>query len=406
MAGMAAVSNGIGLSSGITNLISFALASCSALTSNIKSFQSKERTVRELRGETQGLELVLRTLQESMGNIDVSMEFLEQPLKRCRDACTDFNTLITKSTEHSADGRVSIGDWLSLQYMGEDIKEFKNTLAGYKATITIALACVNMYEVSASFRAVLTISSQSTKSSRETLDEYKELIEDTRHDLEAHLRDIKDKLQSGITDRQEGSGRGASELRRMEEERDSTQQCLKICAEVYAHIESKARSALPIAITSYASPSAEPRLPFLITAEAFNLAQRNFISSTLHLQQYLHSLNSQVQTTNSSMRHTMADQDIGQQSFEDEVESITDSLSLCDRAANQENEIRRNFYEDISVGDDSQQIIVSLKDLISAKRIIAGSRSTQVMGQVSEASLEGFSRAHYHSGGENNEQRR
>lgn len=187
----------------------------------------------------------------------------------------------------------------------------------------------------------------------------------------------------------------------MVEERDSTQQCLKICADIYAHIESTAQSALPMPIASYASLSAEPRLPFLITAEAFNLAQRNFISTTLQLQQHMHSLNSHMSTTHPHVRYPVTTQKTEQQSYEDEVESITGSLSFCDRAADQENEIRRNFYEDISVGDDSQQIIVSLKDLISAKRITAGSRSTQVMGQVSDTPLEGFARGHYHSGGGN-----
>lgn len=57
--------------------------------------------------------------------------------------------------------------------------------------------------------------------------------------------------------------------------------------------------------------------------------------------------------------------------MEDVVESLTDSLLLCDRAADQENEIRRNLYEDISVVNDSSQVVVSLKDLISAKRIEA-----------------------------------
>jgi hypothetical protein len=156
MEGMARVSNGIGVSSGIGSLISLTIEACSALNTNIKSFRSKERTVRELRGEGQDLELVLRTLQDSMDSMGVSMKFLEQPLARCRHACTDFNKLITESTEHSTDEQVGIGVWLKLRYMGEDITGFKNMLAGYKATISIALAYANMYDHSASFRTVLT----------------------------------------------------------------------------------------------------------------------------------------------------------------------------------------------------------------------------------------------------------
>jgi hypothetical protein len=217
------------------------------------------------------------------------------------------------------------------------------------------------------------------------------------------LREIKDRLQSGITEGQTDSESDTAELQRMEEERDSTQQCLKICAEVSAHIEEIARSNLPTAIMSPASSLGEPRLPWLITAEAFNSAQRDFISSTLRLQRYLLSINTQAQTTPHHLPPPLVQQNIRQQSLEDEVESITDSLSLCDKAAEQENEIRRNIYEDISVGDDSQQAILSLKDLISAKRITAGSRSTQILGQVPATSIPDFAQGHYHySGAKNN----
>lgn len=215
------------------------------------------------------------------------------------------------------------------------------------------------------------------------------------------MREIKDRLQAGTAEGPAGSDSGTSELQRMEEERDATQQCLKFCAKVSAYIEEEARSALPTAIMSPASSLAEPRLPFLMTAEACNSAQKNFISSTLQLQRYLCSINTQAQTTLHRLPLPLIKQTIEQQSLESEVESITDSLSLCDKAADQENEIRRNFYEDITVGDDSQQYIVSLKDLISAKRVKAGDRSTQVMGQVPVTSLPDFSLGHYHSGGAN-----
>jgi hypothetical protein len=153
---MASVSNGIGLSSSIVSLLSFTIESCTALNRNIKSFKTKNRTVRELRGEGQDLESVLRTLEDSMNNVAVSMEFLKQPLNRCRDACKDFNALLTEFTEHPTDEEVSVGNWLKLRYMGEDIAGFKNMLAGYKSTITIALVYVNMYKLSTSFPTPLT----------------------------------------------------------------------------------------------------------------------------------------------------------------------------------------------------------------------------------------------------------
>lgn len=150
MAGMAAVSNGIGLSSGIGNLITFTIESCSALNENVRSFRSKEKAVRALRNEMEDLESVLKTLHASMSNMDIGMEFLEQPLTRCRDACQEFNQLITDSLTHSTDEQVSIGDWLKLRYLGEDITGFRDMLAGYKSIIMIALADANMYDPAAS----------------------------------------------------------------------------------------------------------------------------------------------------------------------------------------------------------------------------------------------------------------
>lgn len=146
-----------------------------------------------------------------------------------------------------------------------------------------------------------------------------------------------------------------------------------------------------------ASSLAELGLPWLILAEAFNSGQSGFISSKLRLQQFLHGINSQLQTTQRCLPLPQAEQTGVQRDLEEEVHITKEALSLCDKAATQENEIRRNFYEGISLGDDSQQVIVSIKDLISAKNVSAGSRSTQVMGQINDTSLQHFARGHHHS---------
>jgi hypothetical protein len=134
----------IGISSGITTLVSLTLQSSTALYSTIKSFQSKEKIVRELRDEVQDLNEVLRTLEKSIGDVAVILEALERVLSRCCNACKEFNDLVVDYTKHSTDQRVSIRDWWKLRYLGGDIAGFKNMLAGYKATLTIALVFANM----------------------------------------------------------------------------------------------------------------------------------------------------------------------------------------------------------------------------------------------------------------------
>ena len=134
----------IGISSGIITLVSLTLESGIALHCTIKSFKSKEKIVRELRDEVKDLNEVLRTLENSISDVAVNFEALERVLNRCRNAYKEFNDLVIKYTQNSTDQRASIRDWWKLRYLGEDIVGFKNMLAGYKATLTIALVFANM----------------------------------------------------------------------------------------------------------------------------------------------------------------------------------------------------------------------------------------------------------------------
>lgn len=134
----------IGTASAISTFVALALQSSIILYQTIQSLQSRDRVIRELRHELEALQSVLLALEESVGNFDVDLTSLEQPLMRCNNACEQFNALILRCTSHSTEERSSRRDWLKLRYMGEDISGFKNMLAGYKSTISIALAYANL----------------------------------------------------------------------------------------------------------------------------------------------------------------------------------------------------------------------------------------------------------------------
>jgi septal ring factor EnvC (AmiA/AmiB activator) len=134
----------VGTASAITTFVTLALEGSLVLYQTIQGLQSREKAIRELRQELQALQEVLQTLWESIGNFDVDLASLEKPLIRCKNACEDFNALIKKCTSRSTEERSSKRDWLKLRYMGEDISGFKNMIAGYKSTISIALAYANL----------------------------------------------------------------------------------------------------------------------------------------------------------------------------------------------------------------------------------------------------------------------
>lgn len=137
----------VGAASAITTFVALALKATILLCQTVQSVQSRERLIRELREELQDLSDLLENLQELTSHTDIDLKALESLLKRCADACTDFNILVKDCTQHSSETRYSKRDWLKIRYMGEDISGFRNMLAGYKSTITIAIAYVNLYEL-------------------------------------------------------------------------------------------------------------------------------------------------------------------------------------------------------------------------------------------------------------------
>lgn len=137
----------LSITSGVLTLVVVALKSSKLLYETVRSFQSNSRSVRELKEELESLGIVLESLQESLKNPDIDLHALERPLTRCSKACHDFQELIETNTKRSGGPKSSFRDWAKLKYLGEDIVGFKNMLAAYKSTITIALGDINMYVI-------------------------------------------------------------------------------------------------------------------------------------------------------------------------------------------------------------------------------------------------------------------
>jgi hypothetical protein len=134
----------ISAASGILTLVVSAFQSSKWLHETVSSFQSNQRTVRELREELEALNNVLESLQHTTVTTDIDFTSLELPLRRCARACDDFKGVIDKCTERSKRSKTSFMDWGKLRYMEDDITGFKNVLASYKSTIIIALGDANV----------------------------------------------------------------------------------------------------------------------------------------------------------------------------------------------------------------------------------------------------------------------
>lgn len=134
----------LGSLSAIMSLATLALQSSITLYQTVQSLQSRDKVIRELRQEVEALQAVLQALHGSIYSFEVDLTALTQPLMRCSNACNEFNTLLMKFAPQSIGERSRKRDWLRMKYMGEDITGFKNMLASYKSTISLALAYANL----------------------------------------------------------------------------------------------------------------------------------------------------------------------------------------------------------------------------------------------------------------------
>lgn len=139
------MSEPIGIASGILALATFAFRSSVSLYETVDSFRSHPKRVRDLLGELGALGDVLTGLVDLVkSNSGVDLSILDLPLLRCGNVCKEFQQEVLQCASRSNSSRASFRDWARLTFMGNNIDDFRDLLAGYKATINIALTDANL----------------------------------------------------------------------------------------------------------------------------------------------------------------------------------------------------------------------------------------------------------------------
>jgi hypothetical protein len=231
------------------------------------------------------------------------------------------------------------------------------------------------------------------------LKEFKHLIANTTSDLDEHLRAINAKLHAFSLQGAEISDEDATEQRRIQEERQSAEQCLSICTAVSAHIElvqstnvfeniSEPKDAYQAPLNAIKSPS----LAWLLTTGSLKACKDTMASSTTWLRRHLQDLDNKLAGLHAQPLQISNAHVTEQEQIQEEIDSTKQCLAICAEAAERARQERINVFEDVSMADDGHQVIVStLGDLILARRVTAGARSIQLMGQISDDSFRQFS---------------
>ncbi|KAE8358040.1 hypothetical protein BDV27DRAFT_75047 [Aspergillus caelatus] len=373
----------LSLASSLLALAAFAFQTTKSLYQVIESFKSSKRAIRELRFEVESLTQALASLEKASAENEAQLKALKLPLLRCGKTCKEFEEVILKCTSHSREQRTSFRDWAKLQYMGGDIADLRTTLAGYKATINIALG-------GATFR-------QATVTAN-VLEEYKEMIAEATSDLQDHLQGINDRVKSI-----EETGHVQHldfDLSVVREEKESTEQCLAICTQVSSYIEGmqtrlpRDSQNVPMLTVKPASHNGfDPTRPYIATDAMLTDFRHRLSLSSRNLEARLNTLDRQLkdflEVGTLQSREGKARLDL----IREERDSIAQCLSICADASDIAGKARTNSFEDVTSADESHQLVVStIGDLISAKHITTGARSVQWLGQMSDDSLQQLSR--------------
>ena len=135
----------LSITTGIVALVTFAFQASVSLSTAVRSFQSRDRSVRGLRDELIALTVALESLLETVdNNPEIDFDALKLPIQRCGKACEEYEALIARCSKHSTESRSSARDWVTQKYLQGDIDDFRDMLAVYKSTINIAIANVQL----------------------------------------------------------------------------------------------------------------------------------------------------------------------------------------------------------------------------------------------------------------------
>ncbi|KAL7903944.1 hypothetical protein GGI35DRAFT_249446 [Trichoderma velutinum] len=262
----------IGIVSGLLALGRFASQSSIALCETIHSYQSHPHRARELAEEAGALSEVLSSLVETVeATTDIDLSLLEVPLRQCDKACQTIEQQIKKVSSRPTGTQTSLEDWAKLRCMEEDVDGFRQLLASYKITITIALIDAN-----------LCISATTA----ESIKGYNDLLYNAREELEGRLEGINKRLDTLLRKSGPESTPNTSELMQIQEEQLSAEKSLAICDRLSMHIAELQVEHARHPAAGTAGSSDEASVSKKITHEGLQECQHSLTRMTAKLEEH------------------------------------------------------------------------------------------------------------------------
>ena len=136
----------IGPASQLEGLAESALESSGTLYEVVGKLESADPDLHELLEEIGRLSKIVGAFGKHPNETtSVHLPELEMPLAQCEKVCSGFRKEVLR---YSSDPRVSRKThrkrWADLDYIGHDIRDFTQLLAGYRLTFIAAFACTRL----------------------------------------------------------------------------------------------------------------------------------------------------------------------------------------------------------------------------------------------------------------------
>lgn len=211
-------------------------------------------------------------------------------------------------------------------------------------------------------------------------------MKNTIYELRLRLQRIDDKVHSLTPASSSGLSNTGIDLNN---ERQVTEQCLRICQDAKSYFESLASrdaTLLPEAPPNTSTNALQDKFEAqLLTRQAFNDNQTSFVKTISRLRERLESV--------------VLDGDASERSrLQEDIQTSTQCLEVCKMASHEvTNQKIHIIGEVIAEGDSDQVVVTTLADMFNVGKAISRNRSALLVGSMSDEALMQLSHDRYNS---------
>lgn len=211
------------------------------------------------------------------------------------------------------------------------------------------------------------------------------MIKDTAYNLNIHLQRIDEKVASIVS-------QGAPDLTsvNLQDEREVTKQCLRICEDAKLYIESLQARPQNVGEVSHEAT------PFVYNQFEAQLLTRQALSENrTRLTETITRLQARLASTELNDSHTREKE---RTRLQEDISISKQCLEICREASDQVSNQKIHTFGEVIAEENSDQVVVTtLADLFDIRKARTSGRATQLLGSMTDETLQKVSGDRYNS---------